>query len=138
VSRTILHHRIEWGETDAAGIVLYPNYFRWFDRAAHDLFRSLGFPVEAMLEQGRAVPILESKARFLLPLAYAEEVEIETSVAEVKTRALRLEYQVSRGDELVCEAYEVRAWVVMPGPEHPRVAAEDLPDALRRALSGAR
>jgi acyl-CoA thioesterase FadM len=30
---------VEWGDTDAAGIVFYPNYYRWFDRAAHALLR---------------------------------------------------------------------------------------------------
>lgn len=30
--------QIQWGDTDRAGIVYYPNYYKWFDLAGHNFF----------------------------------------------------------------------------------------------------
>ncbi len=35
---------VEWGDCDPAGIVFYPNYFRWFNQGAHALFGAAGMP----------------------------------------------------------------------------------------------
>ena len=34
--------RIEWGDCDPAGIVFYPQYFKWFDAAAAALVAAAG------------------------------------------------------------------------------------------------
>ena len=52
MTERIKPHRVQWGETDAAGIVFYPNYFRWFDQATHELLAQLGYPVTRMIEDG--------------------------------------------------------------------------------------
>jgi 4-hydroxybenzoyl-CoA thioesterase len=33
---------VDWGDCDPAGIVFYPRYFAWFDRAAHRFFEAKG------------------------------------------------------------------------------------------------
>jgi acyl-CoA thioester hydrolase len=123
---------VQWGETDAAGIVFYPNYFRWFDQASHDLLGHLGYPVSRMIEQGYAVPIIEARGRFLASLAYDDDLLITTRVAEVRTRAFRLDHTVTRSSEVVCEGYEVRIWVRL-GQE--RLEPERIPDELRALLT---
>jgi len=127
-------HRVQWGETDAAAIVFYPNYFRWFDQATHDLLRDLGCSVAAILERGFVVPIVEAKGRFLAALAYEDELAIASRVAEVRTRAFRIEHSVTRVDEVVCEGYEVRMWVHL-GPDG-RFVPEPIPQDLKALLSG--
>src|SRR5579875_3026957 len=67
--------RVRWGETDAAGIVFYPNYYVWFDVAAHELLRG-------RYERGFGFPIVESGAKFHAPLFPDEVITIETLVAE--------------------------------------------------------
>src|ERR1051326_3452300 len=39
-----------WSDSDAAGIVFFPNYFRFFEQAEEELFRSGGKQRQAMLE----------------------------------------------------------------------------------------
>lgn len=36
--------KVKWGDTDAAGIVFYPNYYKWMDEATHEMFDQLGHP----------------------------------------------------------------------------------------------
>ena len=57
--------RIEWGDTDPARIVYYPQYFRWFDVAGHRLFDELGLSQNEMAKRGEAgMPIVEAHAEF--------------------------------------------------------------------------
>ena len=32
--------KVQWGDTDAAGIVFYPNFYKWMDEATHEFFSS--------------------------------------------------------------------------------------------------
>lgn len=134
MTERIKPHRVQWGETDAAGIVFYPNYFRWFDQATHELLAQLGYPVTRMIEDGYAVPIIEARGRFLTSLAYDDDLLITTRVGEVRTRAFRLDHTVRRGPETVCEGYEVRMWVRL---EKGRLEPERVPDDLRDVLRAA-
>jgi acyl-CoA thioester hydrolase len=117
-------------------VAFYPNYFRWFDRAAHELLRQLGTPVAWMLEQGFATPLVESHCRFLVPVIYDDELDIKSRVEEVRTRAFRLGHSVARGGELVAEGYEVRIWVRMESQKPSSLHAAPIPDEVRRALGG--
>lgn len=127
-------HRVQWGETDAAGIVFYPNYFRWFDQATHDLFRALGYSVREMWERGFAIPLVESGSRFFGSLSYDDELRITSRVAEVRTRAFRVEHQLYRHDELVCEGFEVRMWVRIKA-DGSETEPQVIPAELRRLLA---
>jgi acyl-CoA thioester hydrolase len=126
--------RVQFGETDAAGIVFYPNYFRWFDEASHDLLRHAGYSVAAMIERGYAVPIVECHARFLTPLILEDELVVASRVGEVRKRAFRVDHEIRRADEVVCEGYEVRMWVRF-GESGAGVVAEPIPDELRNLLA---
>jgi 4-hydroxybenzoyl-CoA thioesterase len=125
-------HRVEWGETDAAGIVFYPNYFRWFDQATHELFRNLGIPLEPMAREERSGPIIiEARCQLVAPLFYDDVVQIEACIAELRTRAFRVEYVVRRGEQIVATGYEVRIWAHVSGRGIEPVA---IPAVVRQSL----
>jgi YbgC/YbaW family acyl-CoA thioester hydrolase len=128
----VTHLRVRFGETDAAGIVFYPNLFTYFDVAAQELFRACGFAVaERMREEGAALPIVESGARFHLPLLHDDEIAVHTAVAHVGTKSMRLEHRVERGGRVCCEGFEVR---VFGRRAAGGVVPEPIPAALREAL----
>ncbi|GAC1323651.1 MAG: tol-pal system-associated acyl-CoA thioesterase [Chloroflexota bacterium] len=129
-SRTL---RVSFGETDAAGIMYYPNYLRWFDQGTHDLFGSLGYSSRTLLEDGIAIAVIDVHARYLTSLRLDDEVTVTSRIAEVRTRAFRVEHQIRRGNQLVCEGHEVRMWVRIADPSG-RVQPENLPDDIRLAL----
>jgi acyl-CoA thioester hydrolase len=127
--------RVQWGETDAAAIVFYPNYFRWFDEATHALFLDIGYPISAMMSDGYAVPIIEVRGQFRTALHYGDDLSIESRVAEVRTRSFRVDHTVSRAGQIVSEGYEVRIWVRLAG-QGGELQPEVLPDDLRERLTG--
>lgn len=113
-----LQFRVEWGETDTAGIIYYPNYYRWFDRATHELFRAAGMPISELTKVGHAQPIIECGCRFSAPLYYDDLVTVESVVTEVRQRTFRIEHSVRRGETLAGTGFEVRAWVLL-GEKEP-------------------
>lgn len=123
--------KVRFGETDAAGIVYYPNYYKWMDQATHDLMFAAGFSTRRLMEEELGVPLIEAQCRFQGPLRFEDEVKLVSAVTEVRNKVFRLSHQFYHGDRLVAEGYEVRAWVSFRGGT---LKAQALPEALRDQL----
>ena len=69
---------IAFGDCDPAGIVYFPNFFRWFDAGMHEMFASVGLPADKVTrETGLVVwPSIDTKATFHAPARYGEQVEV--------------------------------------------------------------
>lgn len=129
----VLHHRVTFGETDAGGVVYYPNYLRWFDRSTHELFRSLGVPLKELYEtRSIALPVVSVQADFRAALHYDEEIEITSQILELSQRSLKVGHKILRQGKEVASGSEVRGWVhVRDGS----FTAEAIPEDLRRKLT---
>lgn len=133
---SFLQYRVRWGDTDAAGIVFYPNYFRWFDDAAHEFLRAMGLAQEVLLQERRIlVPIVETGCRFWTPVFYNDELTIQTTATEIRTRTFRLEHRVLRGEEPTGTGFEVRAWTRQPTENKGKLELVPIPDDIRALLS---
>lgn len=135
MSSNSLQYYVQWGDTDAAGIVFYPNYFRWFDHAALEFLRSIGWPLETLKSQFQVVaPIIEAGCRFQKPLRYHDLLTIETVVTDVRTRSFRLEHRVSRGNEITGVGYEVRGMARIPANDGSPLELVVIPEEVRVCL----
>jgi 4-hydroxybenzoyl-CoA thioesterase len=124
--------RVRFGETDAAGIVFYPNIFAYFDVAAHELLRSCGYALgDRLRNEGNAFPLVESGARFHAPLRHDQEFVATASVSRVGTSSFRLEYRLERGAVLCAEGFEVRVFTRL---SESGLTSEPIPADLRAAL----
>jgi 4-hydroxybenzoyl-CoA thioesterase len=105
--------RIEWGDCDPAGIVWYPRYFGMFDAATAGLFEAAGFPKPAMLERFAVVgyPMVDTRAKFLIPSKFGEDIVIETTIASFKRSSFEVLHKVYKGDSLAIEGFETRVLV---------------------------
>ena len=81
--------RVEFSETDMAGIVHYSNFFRYMETAEHGFFRSLGFSVVMNhLETPLGWPRVHAKCDYRQPLRFEDEVEIHMLVSDKKSKSL--------------------------------------------------
>ena len=135
--KTVHKVRIEWGDTDPARIVFYPNYFRWFDAACHQLFDDIGFNKNKLLDAGMSgMPIVEAHAEFKRPGLYSDRIEVEAHAADVKDKTVRFEYRVTRDGELLLTGHEMRI-MTRPHPDDPkRLQVTPIPEDLRKKLEG--
>ncbi len=125
--------RIEFAETDMAGIVHFANFFRMMETTEHEFFRSLGFSIHAH-EDGATIgwPRVSASCDFSRPLRFEDEVEIHLIVAEVRSRSIRYQFifrnaadgtEVARGAvATVCATVDKATGklVAMPIPERIR------------------
>lgn len=81
--------RVEFSDTDMAGIVHYSNFFRYMEAAEHEFFRSLGFSVVTrQVDPPVGWPRVHAECDYKQPLRFEDEVEIHMVVSEKKSKSL--------------------------------------------------
>lgn len=91
--------RVEFADTDVAGIMHFSNFFRFMEVAEHAFYRDLGFSVHPFQEEeegeGPKVgwPRVHASADFRLPLRFEEEVEIELLIEEIRNKTISYYFQ---------------------------------------------
>jgi acyl-CoA thioester hydrolase len=125
----VCEFQVDLGDTDSAGLVYYPNYFHWFDRASRECLRVTGLTPKEMLEKFHFdQPVVNCACNFYAPLRYDDTVHLETEITEVQAKTFRLEHKIYREGELVASGYEIRAWVEIDNPlEEGKLNAVDIP-----------
>ena len=127
---------IQFGDCDPAGIVYYPNYFRFFDNATTGLLSAaLGMHKRNWLEHyGIAgIPMVDTGSRFIRPSSFGDMIDIRSEVTELGRSSFSVRHTVSREGEVCIEAHEKRVWVVRDDAGGIRSAP--LPDDVRHRLS---
>jgi 4-hydroxybenzoyl-CoA thioesterase len=99
-SRTL---RIEWGDCDTAGIVFYPRYFAMFDHSTVLLIEAATGMKKRTLYVAYdfdGYPVVETRARFLLPTRYGDDVTIDTAITEVRRSSFHLRHRLFKQGDL--------------------------------------
>jgi acyl-CoA thioester hydrolase len=86
--------RVRYAETDAMGVAYHANYLIWFEQARTELLRLVGYPYSEMERDGFLLPVSAFQARFIQPSRYDDLLTIATTLAELRSRQLILEYEV--------------------------------------------
>ncbi|WP_309379929.1 acyl-CoA thioesterase [Cerasicoccus frondis] len=89
--------KVEFSETDMAGIAHFTNFFCWMEAAEAELFESLGAP---MIESENGVtagwPRVRVSAEFHAPVHFRDIVEVQLTVKQVKIRAVEYAFRIYR------------------------------------------
>jgi acyl-CoA thioester hydrolase len=81
--------RVEFSETDMAGIVHFANFFRYMESAEHAFYRSLGFSVMMdHLDPALGFPRVHAECDYRKPLKFEDNLEIHLLVKEKRSRVL--------------------------------------------------
>lgn len=87
-----LKKRVEFAETDAAGILHFSNYFRFMELTEHAFFRSLGLSVHEGTRPKIGWPRVHVKCDYHKPLNFEDLVEIQLLVKSKKHKAIEYEF----------------------------------------------
>ena len=129
--------RIEFYETDMAGIVHFSNYFRFMESTEHAFFRSLGLALHS--DDGKHMSgwaRVGARCEYRLPLHYMDEVEIELTVRAKSRSSLAYDFVFRRiadrdgptpPDEVALGTLEVVHVTQAPGG---RMKASAMPDEV--------
>lgn len=128
--------RVQFAETDLAGIVHFACFFRYMEEAEHALWRAAGLTI-ARAGETTGWPRLAASFDFKAPLRFEDEFEIAVRIANVTRRSLQYEFTVGK-DGITVGLGTITTALVSKKPGEP-MKALDLPDdvvAKLRAAAG--
>ena len=101
---------IAWGHCDPAGIIYYPNYFRWFDAAYHAFLKSrqLDHRILARKLGTMGTGLIDAGARFQAPITYGDRLVITLTIDEWRDKTLRVAYEGRCNGQTVMHGHELR------------------------------
>ena len=129
---------VQFGDCDPAGIVFFPNFSRWMDEASLAFFMACGVPPWRELVRTRGIigtPLLEIHTRFMRPATYGETIEVQTTVEEWMAKTFRHRHVVRRGDTVLCEGTELRAFCIKDPQDPERIKAIPVPEDIKALCS---
>ena len=88
--------RVEFSDTDMAGIMHYSNFFRFMETAEHGFYRSLGFSVVEEKNPRVGWPRVHASCDYKKPLRFEDLVEIHLLVTEKKSKAVSFQFRFSK------------------------------------------
>jgi acyl-CoA thioester hydrolase len=86
--------RVTWADTDAAGVVHFSNYFRFFERAEEEFYSALGFSFTDFRSRGLWFPRVEAFCQYKKPAGFNNELEVEVTVEELREKSVKLGFTV--------------------------------------------
>ncbi|MGI8546399.1 MAG: acyl-CoA thioesterase [Gemmatimonadaceae bacterium] len=99
--RHVSELRVRYAETDQMGVVYHSNYLIWCEVGRTDFIRAIGASYADLERDGVALAVVEAHLRYRRPARYDETIRVVTSVAEVRSRVVRFEYEVTSADGTV-------------------------------------
>jgi YbgC/YbaW family acyl-CoA thioester hydrolase len=128
-----IEERVRWGDVDAARIIFYGAYIRFFEIAETELFRAVGLPYSVMFDELDIwLPRAHLECDFRRVAQLDDLLEVSAFIGRIGKKSLRLNFEVRRKgeDEMVAEAHFVLVAVRRDSFETVPIPAE-----LRRRLA---
>jgi len=127
--------RVQFAETDLAGIVHFAWMFRYMEEAEHALWRAAGLSVVAP-NSGLGWPRVSASFEFRSPLRFEDEFDVRVRLAGATRRSLRYEHTIARGGTLIGTGTMVSVCVRDEGVGRmqPVGVPSDVVERLRAAL----
>ena len=133
---SVTRRTLAWGECDPAGIIFYPNYYRFMDEATWAMFAQAGYPAERMRAEHFSLPLVDSRCEFLSSPLFGDEIEIRSQVARWGRSSFSVahEFVIAKDGRLLARGSESRVWCrYEAGPGSP-LRSVPMPDDVRTAL----
>jgi len=101
--------RVTWADTDAAQVVHFSNYFRFFEKAEEEFYGALGFSFKDFRSQGLWFPRVEAFCQYKKPAVFNDVLDVEVTVEELRDKSVRLGFTVSNKEtgDLLASGYLV-------------------------------
>lgn len=126
--------RVQFVDTDMAGIVHFSNFYRWMEEAELAFWRTLGKKVVQEQADGTVIgwPRVRASCTFEAPAYYDDVLDIDLEICRVGVKSLTFGFVFRRGDtriatgelKIVCCRHEA----------HGKFNSIEIPPDCRRLL----
>ena len=99
VSRFQVIEPVRWSDVDAAGVVYFGAFVRFFEIAEEELFRAAGMPYGALFERCDCwLPRVKYACEFRAPARLGEELQVSAWVKRRGRKSISLAFAVEKSD----------------------------------------
>ena len=136
--RFTIEERVRWGDVDAANIIFYGSYIRFFEIAETELFRAAGLPYGKVFDELQIwLPRVHLECDFHHATKLDDLLEVSVYAGKIGRTSLRLNFEVRRKDqdgkleaELMASAH-----FVLVSTRRDNLQPVPVPEELRRGLA---
>lgn len=127
-----IEERVRWGDVDAASIIFYGAYIRFFEFAETELFRAVGLPYSVMFNELDVwLPRVHLECDFHHAAQLDDLLEVSVYIGRFGNKSMRLDFEVRRkGDALII----AHAHFVLAAVRRDTFETVPIPDELRKRL----
>jgi acyl-CoA thioester hydrolase len=140
VYRTL--RRVEFSDTDMAGIVHFAKFFLWMEHVEQEFLRSIGLSVSMTWEGERiGFPRVSASCDYLSPVTFEDVMDVELSIVKIGTKSISYDFAFSKETKPVASASLVTCCVgkiagrKLAGIPIPATFRARLEEAMSRELS---
>ena len=135
MNKTVVYEiEVTFGDCDPAGSVFFPNFSKWMDASSLNFFVKCGVPTWRELVKTTGIigtPLLEIHTIFKKTATYGERLQIHTSVSEWREKVFIHKHLVMRGDDVLCEGTETRAFCMNVQGQPGRIQIIPVPQDIQ-------
>jgi acyl-CoA thioester hydrolase len=125
--------RIEFGDTDMAGIVHFANFFRFMEAAECEFLRGRGLSVKMDWEgQPIAFPRVSASCDYVRPARFEDLLEVTVTTDRLGEKSVTYAFEFSRGGELIARG-KVTSVCCREGVDH-QLQGIEIPAGYRARL----
>jgi YbgC/YbaW family acyl-CoA thioester hydrolase len=128
--------RVEFADTDMAGIVHFANYFRYMERAEHEFLRSLGLSVHGISGDDLVSwPRVQTDCKFRAPLCFEDQLDVHLLVREKRSKSVAYEFRFyKQGAESLAAVGSITVVSVSIDRATGRMTSIPIPEAIDRLI----
>jgi acyl-CoA thioester hydrolase len=132
--RFAVREYVRWEDIDAAGIINYQAYLRFFGLAETELFRSCGLSYKTLFEEhGVWLPRVHVECDFFHPVKLDELLVVEAYFGRIGTSSIHLHFEVTREEQR--ELVVANGQYILVSVKQGTFTPTPVPDVLRRKLA---
>ena len=130
--------RVQFAETDLAGIAHFAMLFRYMEEAEHALWRAAGMSI-ATAGENVGWPRVSASLDFRAPLHFEDEFEVVVTIEKISRSTIAYRHVIVRGETLIAEGTMTAVYVDKKPGETLKSAPvpQSIIDSLRRAADSA-
>jgi acyl-CoA thioester hydrolase len=128
--------RVEFVDTDMAGIAHFSNFFRWMESAEAEFLRARGLTFKLPWEgQELGFPRVSAACDYVKPVYFEDVLEIAVRVENVGRKSVTYAFEFTKQGEVLARG-RVSCVCCRVLPEH-RLESVEIPASLRARLEAA-
>jgi acyl-CoA thioester hydrolase len=126
--------RVTWADTDAAGIVHFSNYLRFFERAEEEFLNKKKLSYSSIIKKYKVrLPRVEAHCRYLAPCRYNDLILVKMVLESIKNRSFKESFVV---ENLTTGKRSAEGYIVCVSTGLDLKKAVPLPNKLAVELGG--